>query len=1333
MSAAFSPSGKRRILVAGVAAGSVVVVLLAGGFVHAQRLAKRRQVDRVLDRLEALAEARRAAVSTWLAERRADVEVLAWDPDLVSLCAGGACPRDLPETHFQAHLENLKRFRGVVGAYLFTPDGELMLKAAGSPPPCPGAAPMARRVAREGRFLLHGLHTAPGGQPLVGFLVPVVWALDPGSRPAGPDVVGVAALYLDPLKTLAPMLQAGEPEDSGIRCYLVFRTGDGRPQVFPAGGGDAARSDDARARGSAVTAALELRQMRGRFLGLRGRPALAALRWITEAGWGLVVEMDEETALAPWRREALYEGFMAALGTLSLILAWVAAWRTWTGIRYRRLLEEVRERGEQLQALAHGSEDVIFLKDRAGRYLLVNPAAARVLGVPPERALGRTAADLLPREVAEAVVDRDRKVLESGQPLHGEEIFTVDGEPRIFLSVRVPIRDGAGRIQGVAGVLRDITDRKRWEDELARRARALDGLYRLASRLALADTEGDVLHALVEGAVAAFRADMASVYRLDPEQGDLYLAAGRNLPRPFQARYARIPRDHGVTGEAFLGERTLVLEHYAEHPRAVRAAMELSRVRSVAAVPLRAEGRVLGVLSLGFRSVRRFAAHEKEALETVGHMAGVALERSNALAALRMEAENRRRAEQRLRRLHETTAALTGSALFQRMAEALCGELGCRWVMVARARPEGATAVPLAAADRGVPVELPPYPLEGTPCQEVVASGTPLILTHGAMERFPTASFLQRHKVEAYLGHPLRDSRGRVLGVLCVFHDTPVEFGPAEQDLVALYAQRAAGELERLAAEERLAETRRSLETLIENLPGMVYRCANRPDRSPVVFVSSAVRAVLGCEAGQIVDRPGRGLGHWVVPEDRPRVAREIERALARGRAYEVEYRIHDAEGNVRWVFDVGREVRAAGGQGWIEGVLFDQTERRTLEAQLTHSQRMEALGRLAGGVAHDFNNLLTAISGYAEILSRRLPQDERGGRAAREILKAVDRAAHLTRQLLTFSRRQVVEPKRISINDVLRDLAGMLERVIGEDVRLHFDLGEDVGTVRADPGQLEQVVLNLVVNARDAMPTGGDLWIRTRRAVRKAPEGERALEHAVIEVEDTGVGIPQEVMEHIFEPFFTTKGQERGTGLGLSTVYGIVRQAGGFIEVESDPGAGAVFRVFWPEGTADTAPEEAQGPESREGVPFEGLVAALVEDDRWVRELAAEALESLGFQVLAFESGEAAEAGLGGQHRVDVLVTDVVMAGIRGPELLRRLRERWPGLPAVLISGHVDQGEALLDLPCTVFLQKPFRMAELERAVERVLQRADGAQRVAASQEGATPGWTPGVRASAG
>ena len=1273
-------------------------------------------MDRVLDRLEALAEARRVAIGTWLAERRADVEVLAWDPDLVSLCAEGTCPRDLPEAHFKAHLENLKRFRGVVGAYLFTPEGELLLKASGSPSPCPDAAGVARRVAREGRFLLHDLHAEPRGQAMVGFLAPVFAAVAAGSRAPDPFVVGVAALYLDPAQTLLPLVETGEPGRTGLRAYLVYRKGGSEPALFPPALPGAAGPGDTRDLRLAAEAALELRSGRGRFAGLDGRPVLAAFRWIPGAGWGLVVEMDERRALDPWRREALYETLMAGLGALSLVLAWVAAWRTWAGVRYRRLLGEIRERGEQLQALAQGSEDVVFLKDRQGRYLLVNPAAARILGVPPGHALGRTASDFLPAEVARAVEERDRKVLETGQPFHGEDVLPVGGKNRTFLSARIPIRDSEGRIRGVAGVLRDITDRKRWEEELARRARALDGLYRLASRLALADTEEDVLHALAEGALAAFQADMSSLYRSDPNRRDLYLAAGRNLSMAFRTRYARIPADHGVTGEAFLSGRTVVVERYADHPKAVKGAAETSGVESVAAVPLKAEGKVLGVLSLGFRSPRRLAAHEREALETVGHMAGVALERTAAVEALKVEAENRLRAEQRLRRLHEATAAVTGTALFGRVVQALGEEMGCRWVLLARVRDGGEIAVPLAASEDGDPVEMEPYGLDGTPCGEVVRGVRPVVVEREAARRFPRSSFLRSRKVEAYLGYPLCDSRGGVNGVLCVFHDGPRAFGPAERDLMALYAQRAAGELERLAAEEQLAETRRSLEALIENLPGVVYRCANRPDRTPVVFVSSAVRTVLGCETGQIVGQPGRGLGHWVVPEDRPRVAREIEKALSQGRAYEVEYRVHDAEENVRWVFDIGREVRDAEGRSWLEGVLFDQTERRTLEAQLTHSQRMEALGRLAGGVAHDFNNLLTAISGYAEILVRRLEQDERGGRAAREILKAVDRAAHLTRQLLTFSRRQVVEPKRVAINDVLRDLAGMLERVIGEDVRLHFDLGDDVGTVRADPGQLEQVVLNLVVNARDAMPTGGELWIRTRRTSKRAPEGERALEYAVIEVEDTGVGIPRDVMEHIFEPFFTTKGQERGTGLGLSTVYGIVRQAGGFIEVESEPGTGAVFRVFWPGGGADTASEEVQRPASREGMPFEGLVAVLVEDDRWVRELAAEALDSLGFRVLAFESGEAAEAGLSQQHRMDVLVTDVVMAGIRGPELLRRLRERWPELPAVLISGHVDQREALLNLPGTAFLQKPFRMAELERAVERVLQRADEAQRAAAS-----------------
>ncbi len=1288
-------------------AAGAVLVLTGWGFERTLRAERALQARRWVASLESVADARKEALASWMAERRADVEVLAWDPDLIGYCSGGGRSRAGRSSHVRAHLDNLQRFLGVLGAYLFDAGGEVLLAGSGAPPLCPATPPMARRVVRERRLLLHDVHSGARGAPMIGFLAPVFERADPMERSADAPVLGVVALYLDPRTTLLPLLRHHGLSGPRVRIYLVRRVPGGL-EVLGARGGPVTDLPEAPP-GTIVAAAVESREVGGRFAALDGRPVLGVVRWISDAGWGLVVEVDEAEALAGWRHQVLWESALAAMALLCLALGGVAAWRTWAGRRYRRLLEEIRDREERLQALARGSEDAVFLKDLEGRYLLVNPAAARLLGVPPGAAEGQRAEDCLPPETARDLAAHDRRVLETGKAFHGEETIPVDGEPRTFLASRIPIRDAGGTIRGVAGVLRDITERKRWEEDLARRARTLDGLYRLASRLTLAPTEEDVLHAVVEGAVTAFRAHAGVLYRLDPGGQGLHLAAGQGLALAHRARLARFGRDRGLLGLALRREQTLLVEDCRAHPAAAPEELGLLEAASLAAVPLRADGTVLGVLGLGFREPRGFRDHEKEALEALGHMAGVALERARALRSLRAEAENRRRAEGRLRRLHDATAGLTGQPLLRSLVSALSGELGCRWAMLSRVDPEGCTGVPLAAAEEGRPMDIGPFSLEGTPCSEAVRNRTPVTYERGAAERFPGSPFLREAGVEAYLGHPLTDSRGRVLGILCAFHPAPLDLGPAEREVLALYARRAAGELERMAAEERLAETRRVLDTLIENLPGAVYRCEARPGRRAVRFLSPAIQAIVGLAPEEITGDPARGLEDWVVPEDRARVWAEIEAAVAQGRSYEVEYRIHDARGQVRWVYDVGREVRGAEGKRWLEGVLFDHTERRALEAQLTHSQRMEALGRLAGGVAHDFNNLLTAISGYGELLLRRARGDEKTRRAAREILKAADRAADLTHQLLAFSRRQAVEPKVVDLNECIRDLAGMLERVLGEDVRFHLDLAPESLRLKADPGQLEQVVLNLVVNARDAMASGGDLWVRTAGAAAGPGQGAPPGAYAVIEVADTGPGIPPEVLEHIFEPFFTTKGEDRGTGLGLSTVYGIVKQAGGVVRVETEPGRGTTFRVFWPtwEGPGRRGTDEGNGGAGK--AAGRGRRVALVEDDDAVRTLAADSLRARGYRVRTFGCGQEAQTALERGEGVDVLVTDVVMPGLQGPELVRRLRARWPEMKVVFISGHAGDRLDGLDLPGTAFLQKPFRLAHLQEAVASLLDPGAG------------------------
>jgi two-component system cell cycle sensor histidine kinase/response regulator CckA len=387
----------------------------------------------------------------------------------------------------------------------------------------------------------------------------------------------------------------------------------------------------------------------------------------------------------------------------------------------------------------------------------------------------------------------------------------------------------------------------------------------------------------------------------------------------------------------------------------------------------------------------------------------------------------------------------------------------------------------------------------------------------------------------------------------------------------------------------------------------------------------------------------------------------------------------------------------------------LDVTERRQLEAQLRQSQKMEAIGTLAGGVAHDFNNLLTTILGYSGLLLDGLEGESPLREGIEEIQKAGERAAALTRQLLAFSRRQVLAPVVLDLNAVVANMEKMLRRLIGEDVALVAVLARDLWSVRADAGQIEQVIVNLVVNARDAMPRGGKVTIETRnhdlddsyvRTHAYAQPGE----HVCLSVSDTGTGIDPETRARIFEPFFTTKSPGKGTGLGLSTVYGIVKQSGGSIEVYSEPGRGTSFKVYLPrvlDGENSVAPE-AKHP------PVGGAeTVLLVEDEEAVRRLARLVLEKMGYKVLEAASAEEA-LSVAGDHagEIGLLLTDSVMSGMSGPDLARILRVQRPETRVLFMSGYTDDAivrHGLLE-PNEAFLQKPFSPDVLARKIREVL-----------------------------
>jgi PAS domain S-box-containing protein len=389
--------------------------------------------------------------------------------------------------------------------------------------------------------------------------------------------------------------------------------------------------------------------------------------------------------------------------------------------------------------------------------------------------------------------------------------------------------------------------------------------------------------------------------------------------------------------------------------------------------------------------------------------------------------------------------------------------------------------------------------------------------------------------------------------------------------------------------------------------------------------------------------------------------------------------------------------------------IATDVTEQQNLQRQLLRAQKMEAVGQLAGGVAHDFNNLLGVITGYAELLMRDLPAGSREHMRAEEIKRASDRAAALTRQLLAFGRRQVLQPEVLDLNAVVADVERMLRRLIGADVQIVFAPGAALGRVRADAGQLEQVVMNLAVNARDAMPEGGRLVIETRNtdideAYTRANSDARLGPHVVLAVSDTGHGMDARTVSRIFEPFFTTKPEGKGTGLGLSTVYGIVRQSGGWVTVYSEPGRGTTFRVYLPRVEAEAARAEAAGvPASAGG----SETILLVEDAEPLRLLIRELLESAGYAVLDADAPERALA-LARAHGgpIDLVLTDMVMPRMGGQELATMLAAILPGLRVVFMSGYSDQavGEQVTLEPGTLFLQKPFTLDALMRTVRRAL-----------------------------
>ncbi|MDE3225111.1 MAG: response regulator [Nitrospirota bacterium] len=653
-----------------------------------------------------------------------------------------------------------------------------------------------------------------------------------------------------------------------------------------------------------------------------------------------------------------------------------------------------------------------------------------------------------------------------------------------------------------------------------------------------------------------------------------------------------------------------------------------------------------------------------------------------------------------LEAIEKGTAVATGEDFFRSLVFYLAGTLKVRYALIGELKEGDPSKVRTLAVWAGHSfLENFEYDLLDSPCAQVVGRQLRLF-SQGVRQLFPDYRLLADLGVESYCGVPLFDKAEHALGLLAVLHDQPMRPSLDIEQILTIFSARAGTELERKRITAQLRETKDRLQAILDNTPAMIYV---KDAQSRHIIVNRRFQSLVGLAEDQIIGKTN----HELFPAPAADAFRANDLTVLNSLApMQSEEVLEQSDGPHTYVSVKFPVFDGEGRPFGICGISTDITEHKQLEEQLLQAAKMEASGRLAGGIAHDFNNLLTAISGYSELLVQKLGHDSPLSDHAAEIVGAGERAAALTAQLLAFSRGQVVQPRVLDLNQVVANIAGLLRRLIGESIQLETRLAPKLFTIKADLGQLDQVLVNLAINARDAMPHGGRLAIETvnvRTESAAQPGHAQAMVRLV--VSDTGHGMDEQTLAHIFEPFFTTKAPGQGTGLGLATVYGIVTKSGGTIKAESVLGQGSTFIIDFPAvgelvepGPAPAAPGQSLG----------GTETILVvEDEASVRSLIRAVLQAQGYRVLEADSGEAALALCQGDRSpIDFLVTDVVMPGINGRKLAERLTALRPGVGVLYMSGYTEdevlhQGVQSLG---AAFLPKPFSAVELTGAVRALL-----------------------------
>ncbi len=816
-------------------------------------------------------------------------------------------------------------------------------------------------------------------------------------------------------------------------------------------------------------------------------------------------------------------------------------------------------------------------------------------------------------------------------------------------------------IGAVATQLAQAVALSRTVEATTERARLAELSAEVSRALAGSTAMGDMLKACVEPLVRHLGAAVVGIWTSDHETGTLELRASAGPSALPDGAYARVAEGQGAIGLVARERRTIALDLLPGHP----VVHDPSWVRreglvAFAGYPLITENRVRGVMAL-FASAR-LPPVILEGLKQVADGIAVGIERCLGQEALRRSEEQYR-------------------VLFEANPHPM-------WVF------HGPTLAVIAVNDTAI--RHYGYSREEFLRMSVEdfrpAEAVPVL--REAVERVSRTGY-------ELTALKLRRRDGTILDVECTWHTMSF----AGEAVVLVLARDVT---DRVRAEAELRAIQGRLEYVIASSPAVIYTMHGAAGDYAPTWISENVERVIGYSVAEALTPDW-----WterVHPDDFQRVMSELPLLQRRGRVLH-EYRFQHKDGGYRWILDEQRTLGEPNGEKHeIIGSWVDITERRLLEEQFRQAQKMEAVGQLAGGVAHDFNNLLTAIMGYSELALQDLRPDDPLREDLAEIRKAAERAGSLTRQLLAFSRQQILAPRVLDLNAVVADIDSMIRRVVSENVDITTVLAPGLGHVRADPSQVHQVLMNLIVNARDAMPEGGNLTIETANADVDESHGHGmttfpAGSYVVLAVSDTGIGMDERTQARIFEPFFTTKEQGKGTGLGLSMVYGIVKQSDGFIWVYSEPGRGATIRVYLPrvaEAAEDLPVAQAAAP-----VVGGSETVLVVEDDDGVRGLTRTTLIRRGYRVLEATNGaEALRVSDAFQGTIALLISDVVMPGIGGPDLVHRLAPLRPDMRVLFVSGYTDlavahQGQIE---PGTAFLAKPYTSEALARKIREVL-----------------------------